>query len=140
MSAPSHRERRPGRNTAAEIPALEWVIGGLGLAIVLAVAGVLLYEAIAGDHSPPEVRLTVQAIAPLQHGYLVKVRAENLGGEPAARVSIAAELWEKSTLVEESETQFEHLPPHSTREAGIFFQRDPHAKEIRLRARGYEAP
>jgi uncharacterized protein (TIGR02588 family) len=140
MSAPSNRERSPGRNTGAEIPPLEWVIGGVGLAIVLAVVGVLLYEAVAGDRSPPDVRLTVQAIVPLQHGYLVKVRAENVGGEPAARVSIAAELREKSNVVEASETQFEHLPPHSNREAGVFFQRDPRASEIRLRALGYEEP
>jgi uncharacterized protein (TIGR02588 family) len=116
------------------------VIGALGLAIVTAVLGVLIYEAVAGDKSPPEVRLTVQSIAAIQDGFLVKVRAENIGGEPAARVSIMAEVWEQSKVVESSETQFEHLPPHSFREAGVFFQRDPRPNEIRLRALGYEEP
>lgn len=140
MSAPSHRDRPSGKNAKADIPALEWVVGGVGLAIVVAVISVLLYEAVAGDKSPPDVKLTAGAAVPLQHGYLVKVSAENVGGEPAARVSVTAELWDQSSLLEASETQFEHLPPQSTRKAGVFFQRDPRAKEIRLHARGYEVP
>jgi uncharacterized protein (TIGR02588 family) len=139
MSASSDRNP-PSKKDAPDIPPLEWVIGALGLAIVSAVLGVLIYEAVAGDKSPPEVRLTVQSIAAIQDGFLVKVRAENIGGEPAARVSITAEVWEQSKVVESSETQFEHLPPHSFREAGVFFQRDPRSNEIRLRALGYEEP
>ena len=139
MSVPSTREPR-SKSATADIPLLEWVIGVVGLAIVVGVVNVLIYEAVAGDKSPPDVKLTVQSIAPLQNGFLVKVRAENMGGEPAARVSITAEVWEQSKVVESSETQFEHLPPHSSREAGVFFQRDPRPNEIRLRALGFESP
>lgn len=140
MSDSSDRKSPSKAGAADDIPLLEWAIAVLGLAIVISVVGVLIYEAVAGDKSPPDVKLTVQSIAPLQNGFLVKVRAENVGGEPAARVSITAELWEQSKVVESSETQFEHLPPHSFREAGVFFQRDPRPNEIRLRALGYEEP
>lgn len=140
MSASSDRKNPSKKGSAADIPLLEWVIGALGLVIVSAVVGVLIYEAVGGDKSPPDIKLTVQSIAPLQNGFLVKVRAENIGGEPAARVSITAEVWEQSKVLESSETQFEHLPPHSFREAGVFFQRDPRPNEIRLRALGYEVP
>ncbi|MES2569255.1 MAG: hypothetical protein V4710_04270 [Verrucomicrobiota bacterium] len=140
MSTPSNRHSRPKKSAASEIPLLEWVISLVGLAIVSAVVVVLIHEAVAGDQSPPEVRLTVQSIASLQNGFLVKVRAENIGGEPAARVAITAELWEQSKVLEAGETQFEHLPPHSSREAGVFFQNDPRRNEIRLRAIGYEEP
>lgn len=140
MSASSERKPTSKKGAAADIPLLEWVIGVVGVAIVIGVVGVLLYEAVAGDKSPPDVKLTVKSTAPLQNGFLVKVRAENIGGEPAARVSITAEVWEQSKVVESSETQFEHLPPHSFREAGVFFQRDPRPNEIRLRALGYEEP
>jgi len=138
MNPSSDRENRNGKGP--EIPLLEWIIGALGLAIVAAVVGVLLYEAIAGDRSPPDVKLTVLSIAQRQNGFLVKIRAENNGGEPAARVEITAELVEGAKVVEASGTQFEHLPPHSAREAGVFFQRDPRQIEIRLQARGYEEP
>ncbi len=140
MSDSSDRKTPSKPGAASDIPFLEWVIGALGLVIVTAVVGVLIYEAVAGDKSPPDIKLTVQSIAPLQNGFVVKVRAENIGGEPAARVSITAEVWAQSKVVEASETQFEHLPPHSFREAGVFFQRDPRPNEIRLRALGYEEP
>lgn len=140
MSASFDRKKPSKKASAADIPLLEWVIGALGLVIVTAVVGVLIYEAVAGDKSPPDIKLTVHSIASLQNGFLVKVRAENIGGEPAARVSITAEVWEQSKVSESSETQFEHLPPHSFRDAGVFFQRDPRPNEIRLRALGYEVP
>lgn len=140
MSVHSPRKSRPQNSTAVDIPLLEWVIASVGLAIVIAVVGVLIYEAVAGDRSPPDVKLTVQSVRPVQNGFLVKIRAENIGGEPAARVSIAAEVWAQSKVVESRETQFEHLPPHSSREAGVFFQRDPRPNEIRMRALGYEEP
>ncbi len=140
MSASFDRKKPSKKASAADIPLLEWVIGALGLVIVTAVVGVLIYEAVAGDKSPPDIKLTVQSIASLQNGFLVKVRAENIGGEPAARVSITAEVWGQSKVSESSETQFEHLPPHSFRDAGVFFQRDPRLNEIRLRALGYEVP
>jgi uncharacterized protein (TIGR02588 family) len=140
MTNSPDRKSRAKSGAAAEIPLLEWVIGGLGLAIVIAVVVVLVYEAVAGDKSPPDVKLTVQSISALQNGFLVKVRAENIGGEPAANVSIIAEVWEKSKVLESSNTQFAHLPPRSAREAGVYFQRDPRPNEIRLRAVGYEEP
>lgn len=134
MSSSSQKKK------AADIPLVEWIIGSVGLLIVALVVGVLIYEAVAGDKSPPDVKLTVQAIAPLRNGYLVKVRAENEGGEPAARVAINVELVNQTQVVEAAETQFEYLPAHSTREAGVFFSHDPRQGELRLQALGYEEP
>ena len=108
--------------------------------LVAAVVAVLVFEAVSGDKSPPDVKLAVQTIVPLRNGHLVKVRAENEGGQPAARVAIVAELVQDAQVIETGETQFEYLPAHSTREAGVFFTRDPRRGELRLRARGYEEP
>lgn len=140
MSSSSQRKTRSGMNSSSEIPTLEWVVGALGLLIVLAAVGVLIFEATVGDNSPPDVKLTVQSIVERPHGFLVKIRAENIGGEPAASVGISAELMEKEAVLETSSLEFDYLPAHSTRDAGIFFQRDPRDKQIRLQARGYEVP
>jgi uncharacterized protein (TIGR02588 family) len=140
MSTSSKSKGNEKQPPGAEIPALEWIVGSLGLVIVVLAVGVLLYEAFAGDKSPPDVKLTVQTTTQLRNGYLVKVRAENQGGEPAARVRITAELMGKKQVLESRETQFEYLPPHSTREAGVFFSTDPREGEVRLQAQGYEEP
>ncbi len=140
MNRQSDSQQRAKNGEASEIPFLEWIVGALGVMIVAAAVGVLLYEAIAGDKSPPDIKLTVQTTVQRQNGFLVKIRADNIGGEPAARVEITAELLESGKVVEASGTQFEHLPPRSAHEAGVFFQRDPRHVEIRLQARGYEDP
>jgi len=140
MNPPSERDEPAKKGKASEIPLLEWVISALGLLTVAAAVGVLLYEAIAGDKSPPEVQLTVQSIVQQPSGFLVKIRAENIGGEPAAGVEISAELVENGKVIEASGTQFDHLPPRSASEGGVFFRRDPRQVEIRLQARGYEEP
>lgn len=119
---------------------MEWTIGAIGAAIVAAAIAFLLFEAIAVDKSPPDVQVSLQSTLPRQNGFLVKIRAENIGGEPAAHVSITAELIQEEKVVETREMEFEHLPPHSKREAGFFFVRDPRLLEIRLRARGYREP
>lgn len=140
MKRPDDRAQPAKKARPPEIPALEWVISGIGLVIVAAAIGVLLYEAIAGDKSPPDVKLNVQSIAQRESGFLVKVRAENIGGEPAAQVDVSAELVEQGKVVETNGTQFDHLPPRSEKEAGVFFKRDPRQGEIRLRAHGYQEP
>lgn len=128
------------KSHTADIPLLEWIIGGIGLLIVAATVAVLVHEAVAGDNSPPDVKLTVEAMRPLRNGYLVKVRAENEGGEAAARVPVEVELVSQAKVIETSDTQFEYLPAHSVRDAGVFFTQDPREGELRLRARGYEEP
>jgi len=140
MSASTEKKTAAKKSHLADIPLVEWIIGAAGLMIVAVAVGVLVREAVAGDKSPPDVKLTVEAIAPLRNGYLVKVRAENEGGEAAARVAIEVELLNQTQVVEKTETQFEYLPAHSTREAGVFFTGDPREGELRLRALGFEAP
>ena len=138
MSASSESKSGPTKSQATDIPRVEWIVGGIGLLIVMLTIAVLLYEAVAGDKSPPDIKLTVKSIESLRNGFLVTVRAENEGGEPAARVAVKAELMEEAKVTDESETQFEYLPPHSSRDAGVFFTRDPRDGEVRLKALGYE--
>lgn len=134
------KKSRKKNSHIADIPLVEWIIGAVGLLIVVGAIGVLIYEAVAGDKSPPDVKLTVQAITPQRNGYLVKVSAENEGGQTAARVSIKAELIAQEQAIEVAETTFGYLPAHSVRDAGVFFTRDPRQGKLRLRAVGYEEP
>lgn len=140
MSAFSESTNSPQKPPEAQIPLVEWIVGGIGLLIVVLALSVLLYEVVAGDKSPPDVKLTVQTIEPLRNGFLVKVRAENEGGKPAASVTVKAELVEDAQVAEESETQLDYLPPHSSRDAGVFFTRDPRQSKVRLKALGYQEP
>lgn len=117
-----------------------WGLGLLGFALSFGSVAFLLYEAAAGDASPPDVSVRVEAVAQNRNGYLVRFRAVNEGGSTAAGLTVEGELVSGGQVAETSDTVVEYLPPHSEREGGLFFTRDPRAHELRRRAKGYEKP
>jgi uncharacterized protein (TIGR02588 family) len=121
-------------------PLWMWGIGLLGLILVLGSIGFALYEAVAGDSSPPDVTVQVVEILPAQNGFLVEFRAINEGGTTAAGLTVEGELRDGTEVVEASDTTVEYIPSHSEREGGLFFTLDPRQYELQLRAKGYETP
>jgi uncharacterized protein (TIGR02588 family) len=121
-------------------PIWMWAIGLLGALLVFGSIGFALYEAAAGDSSPPNVKVEVQSITPVQNGYLVEFRAINEGGRTAAGLTIEGELRNGTEIVESSDTTLDYLPSHSERSGGLFFTADPQEHQLQLRAKGYEMP
>ena len=123
-----------------DAPLWMWGIALLGLTLVLGSIAFTLYEAAAGDSSPPDVTVRAGAILPTRNGFLVEFRALNEGGSTAAGLTVEGELRQGTESVETSDTSIEYLPSHSEREGGLFFTSDPRRYELRLRAKGYEKP
>jgi uncharacterized protein (TIGR02588 family) len=117
-----------------------WAIASVGLVLVAGSIGFLLYEAAAGDASPPDVTVRVDSISPTRSGFLVTFRAINEGGSTAEGLTVEGELKKGDGSVETSNTTIEYVPSHSEREGGLFFTSDPRQSELRLRAKGYEKP
>jgi uncharacterized protein (TIGR02588 family) len=130
----------PDANSADTIPFWEWVVAYVGLALVLGSIGFMLYQAIAGDTSPPQMTVRMEAIKALDHGYLVQIRAINQGGAAAANVSVEGVLTNQSGPVESSRTILDYVPAHSYRRGGLFFIHDPQQFHVQLRAMGYAEP
>jgi uncharacterized protein (TIGR02588 family) len=128
------------REKLDEAPLWMWGIGLLGLILILGSIGFALYEAIAGDSSPPNVTVQVEAILPVQNGFLVEFRVINEGGTTAAGLMVEGELRNGAEVVETSDTTIDYLPSHSERAGGLFFTQDPRQYELQLRAKGYETP
>jgi uncharacterized protein (TIGR02588 family) len=112
----------------------------LGLALVLATLGLMAYQAVVGDHSPPQVTVSTDAILPLDRGYLVQLRAVNQGGSTAAQVVVEGVLTGEHGRVELSEAIIDYVPSHSYRKGGLFFSQDPRKYPPQLRAKGYAEP
>jgi uncharacterized protein (TIGR02588 family) len=123
-----------------DAPPWMWGIGLLGLALVLGSIAFALYEAAAGDSTPPDVSVRVDSIHPTRNGYLVEFRAVNEGGSTAEGLTVEGELKDGAESVETSNTTIEYVPSHSERGGGLFFTSDPRRYELRLRAKGYEKP
>lgn len=129
-----------GEGKDSGTPALEWVIAGLGLVLVIGAVGFMLYKAVWGETSPPEVLISAESVVQTQTGYLVKFRAYNQGGSTAEGVIIQGELRRGPESAESSQTTLEYLPSHSERKGGLFFKQDPRQFELQLKAFGYEEP
>ena len=117
-----------------------WGIALLGLALVLGSIMFMVYEAAAGDSSPPDVTVRADSILPTRNGFLVKFRAVNEGGSTAEGLTVEGELRSGTESLETSDTTVEYVPAHSEREGGLFFTLDPRQYELQLRAKGYEKP
>jgi uncharacterized protein (TIGR02588 family) len=129
-----------GGGKLEEAPLWVWGIAFLGSAMVAGSIGFMLYQAMAGDGSPPEVVVYVDSIHPMRNGHLVKFRAVNEGGSTAEGVTVEGELVSGSESVETSDTTLQYVPSHSVREGGLYFALDPSEYELRVRAKGYEKP
>ena len=117
-----------------------WGIALLGLALVAGSIAFMLYEAVAGDSSPPDITVHVDSILPIRNGYLVKFRAVNEGGSTAEGLTVEGVLRNGTEILETSNTVLEYVPAHSEREGGLFFTSDPRQYQLQLRAKGYENP
>lgn len=117
-----------------------WAIALLGFALVAGSISFMIYEAAAGDSSPPDVRVDVDSIQPTRVGFLVKFRALNQGGSTAEGLTVEGVLRNGSEIAEISNTVIQYLPAHSQREGGLFFTSDPRQYQMQLRAKGYEDP
>jgi uncharacterized protein (TIGR02588 family) len=122
------------------IPIWEWIVAAIGFMLVAGVIGFLLYEALAGNRLPPDLKLSVDSVVQTRNGYLVKITAVNQGGTTAEGVDIEGELRRGTEPVERSQTTIDYLPPRSEKRAGLFFTRDPRQFDLQVRPFGYEEP
>jgi uncharacterized protein (TIGR02588 family) len=124
-----------------QIPALEWIAAGIGLAMTLGMFGVIGWGALKGNgERPPAVEAIVEHITPVAAGYVVEVALRNHSPSTAAAVEIEGELKNDGTSVETSNATVDYVPGESVRRAGIFFTKDPARHELEVRALGYAEP
>lgn len=138
--AAADEARRAGDRDRDAPPVWEWGVAFLGLALVLGALGFMAYQAVAGDDSPPQVTVYTDAIFPLDHGYLVQIRAVNQGGTTAAQLAVEGKLTGENGRAETSETVIDYVPSHSYRQGGLFFSQNPQKYPLQLRAKGYAEP
>jgi uncharacterized protein (TIGR02588 family) len=122
------------------IPAVEWLVAGIGALLVAATIGYLALHALGRDRTPPDLRLTAEPALTQDSGWLVRFRAQNRGAQPASEVLIEGVLAGPDGPVETAETTLDYLAPDSERAGGLWFSRDPSGLELQLHAKGYAAP
>jgi len=138
------KARKPGQvpaeATGGPNSLWEWVVAAIGLALVLATTGTLGWLAATGRDGGVEPVLQATAFERQGERWRVELHAYNAGSAPASGLRVVAQLHSGGEVVEEAEAEFQYLPGHSSREAAVFFQRNPRTAQLVLLPRGYEKP
>ena len=130
----------PGETTDArrdETSVAEWLVAALGLVLVIGAVAFLLYQVLAVETKPPDIVLRAGETVKNQQGYLVMITVRNEGGRTVAGLTVEGSLNDGGEV---SEVTIDYVPPHSEREAGLFFNEDPRTSGLSLRATGYQDP
>jgi len=143
--SPKRSQKRPASGRAAparwlgRAPLLEWVVSGLGLALVSGAAAVVLWHG-TQPADPPAIRLRAVGVERTAAGFVVEVEAANGSPSTAAAVEIEGRVSAPGRPVETSTATIDYLPGHGRRTAGLVFENDPRSNELKLRTRGFARP
>lgn len=114
-------------------PWLAWMMGGLGLLLVLGCLVVILWRA-ASTTQGPDVQLRLIETRPSQGQWLVEIEARNLGGDTAAEVEIEGRFGD-----EIASTIIDYLPASGRRTVILGFSENPEGR-LEMRTRGWIEP
>lgn len=118
---------------APDPPWLAWLMGGLGLVLVLGCLVVILWRT-ASPIQGPDVQLRLVETRAGQGQWLAEIEARNLGGETAADVEIEGRLGEES-----ASALIDYLPASGQRTVVLGFSENPEGR-LDLRTRGWVEP
>lgn len=125
----------------SKAPALEWIVGGLGVILLVGLLAVIGYDAVRGaSRQPPAVVVQTGSISKTGNGFVVEFTARNLSGGTAAALEIEGQLLDGTNVIETSSASIDYLPGHGSAEGGLFYQHDPQGLAIQARPLGYQSP
>lgn len=137
------KKRAPSSNrkTKVEKNWLEWIVFGVGLALVAGVLGFLVYDGARMGEAPPDIELKLGAPERRGAGFVVPVAATNRGDETAEGVQIEVVLEAGGGgEPERGEFAIAFIPRRATRNGWVTFRTDPGAGQLKARVLGYEKP
>lgn len=110
----------------------EWVTFFLGLAVILAITGLLTYFHFTSEKGPPEIRVIPLTAAVRQGpaGYFLPIDVRNDGGETAADVLVQMTLEPPEGKPETVTFTMRFLAGGKTEQATVLFDTDPEAGRL----------
>jgi uncharacterized protein (TIGR02588 family) len=114
----------------------EYVLGGVGAVLVVALIAFLTYQALIRD-SGPEISVEVTQVQAVDAGYAVRVQVHNDGGTTASGVVVSGQLTRQGRQVDQASTTVSYVPPDSMRTAALVFSEDPRNGQLTVGPDGY---
>ena len=123
----------------SDVPAIEWITGGIALVIVLGTLGFIGYEAFRGGGNEPRLEVAIETSGRAPSGFSATVLVRNTTRRAAAEVLVEGVL-RSGAGEQRSEVRLDYVPGLSTRRATLVFERPPLDGGVAVRIVGYTTP
>ncbi len=134
------RRSAKSRSPRNDTPLLEWLLGGVGLLLLVAALSYLAYEGLTNDDGPGEIVVSTLEIIETQGAYIVRFQVRNEGSQTLADFHLSARLLDGDAEIEVADATIDYLPGRSAREAGVYLRNDPRRYRLEIRPEGFQNP
>jgi uncharacterized protein (TIGR02588 family) len=132
--------RSSSRKDAARTPFIEWLIGGIGVALFVACVAFLVYEGLVNGEEPGPITASVIDVIEVGDGHVLTFKINNGGTQTLSNLQVSARLLEGEREIESATTMIDYLPGRSSQEGGFYFEHDPRTLTVEIRPEGYQKP
>lgn len=133
-------KRLAAKARSSDTPRLEWLLGILGLALLVAGIGYLTYQGLTNASKPGAVVVTVLDVHPVGDAHVVKFIVRNEGHENLSHLHLTARLSEDDREIESAEAFIDYLPARSEQRGGVYLKNDPRRHTLHIDPAGYMEP
>jgi uncharacterized protein (TIGR02588 family) len=133
-------KRLASNGRSSDTPRLEWLLGILGLALLVAGICYLTYQGLTNPSKPGAVVVTVLDVHPVGGAHVVKFSVRNDGGENLSHLHLIARLSDGDKEIESAQAFIDYLPARSEQRGGVYLRQDPRRYELRIDPMGYMEP
>ena len=107
--------------------ALEWIVAGCSLALIVTLLAVLALHALKGAASPADLSVRPLGVHRTGSGWALDVEVANAGDSTASSVSVEGAVGKKTSTL-----SLDYVPGEGRREATLLFDVDPRDADLRV--------
>lgn len=133
-------QRLASKLRSSDTPRLEWLLGILGLALLVAGISYLTYQGLTNPSKPGPVIVTVLEVQPVGGAHVVKFSVRNDGGENLSHLHLIARVSDGTREIESAQAFIDYLPARSEQRGGVYLRNDPRRHTLRIDPAGYMEP
>nr|CAD6437878.1 TIGR02588 family protein [Rhizobium sp. Q54] len=133
-------ETRDSGASQQSTPPIEWLVAALGVILLVAMLGYMVFFGLTRPESPPQILVTYGDARPEPPGYALEFTASNKGGSTATQTLIKGVLKRGDEIVEEAEATIDYIPHTSDRKGTLIFKENPSSFELEVGVTGFADP
>lgn len=121
-------------------PFLEWLLGGIGVLLLVSCVAFLVYEGLRGDEEPGVVLASIKEVVHLSDMHIVTFDVRNDGTQTLSNLQLTARVLDGTREIEQVTTTIDYLPGRSHQEGGFYLRHDPRRYSVEITPEGYQNP